>query len=104
MEDYLLRRHHRKYKNIIIIVSNETINTGKLFKDTYVKEYVNVERTDSTLCLKFMTEKNGNLKHTYDMKVVHCNKSQLFNIIADLCRSASQDQLGTCRHKMAKQC
>ena len=70
LEDYLLRRHHCKYKNIIIIVSNGTIiNTGKLFKDIYVKEYVNVDRTDSTLCLKFMTEKNGNLKHTYDMKV-----------------------------------
>ena len=67
LEDYLLRRHRRKYKNIIICFERD--NTGKIFKDTYVKEYVNVDRTDSTLCLKFMTEKNGDLKHTYDMKV-----------------------------------
>ena len=76
---------------MLLFVSKRHI-TGLFLKDTYVKEYVNVDRSASALCLQFMTEKNGRIKHTYNMKVAHYNKSQLlFNIIADMHWSASQD-------------
>ena len=52
---------------------------GAFFKDMYEQEHVCIERKSNIMYLHFNTERNGQLKFTYDMKVYQLHEILLHN-------------------------